>query len=443
MPSPGDVVELRPERPVVGGRMLARLGGEVVLVSGAIPGERIAARIERRQQGVLQAVTVEVLDASPDRRDPGADPACGGMTFAHVAYSRQCALKAEIVRDALARIAKLARDGDVALTPSPVVGYRARYRVHAQRGRLGFYRENTHDVCDVASSGQLAPESQACLEALAARLPEDAGATVAAFEWVENLPNSDRVVNLAMREPASPSGPLLAAVAGTPGVRGVSWTRPHAVRVSAVAGQPWVEDPVAAFLGDPVPEDSAAAVERRVEAEIAVLRRHAPAFFQANRFLAPVLARKVLALVGQAPYVDLYAGVGLFAITLAAAGHDRIVAVESDPISALDLQQNARAFRGTVQVAQTSVESYLGSVRDRRPGTLVVDPPRTGMSREAVRAILAVGALRLVYVSCDVATFARDARRLVDAGYSLDHLEALDLFPNTPHVEAVAAFERA
>jgi 23S rRNA (uracil1939-C5)-methyltransferase len=83
-----------------------------------------------------------------------------------------------------------------------------------------------------------------------------------------------------------------------------------------------------------------------------------------------------------------------------------------------------------------------GRVKPDQAATIIVDPPRTGMSAEALDGVLALGAPRLVYVSCDIATLARDARRLVDAGYALGRVDAFDLFPNTPHVETVVVFER-
>jgi 23S rRNA (uracil1939-C5)-methyltransferase len=173
------------------------------------------------------------------------------------------------------------------------------------------------------------------------------------------------------------------------------------------------------------------------------LQHHALAFFQGNRFLLPVLADRVRSLVPPGPVVDLYAGVGLFAVTLAASGWDSVVAVESDRAAAADLRANAAPFGDVLQPVEMGVEGYLATHPVGREATIVLDPPRTGMSKEAAAAIAGQEAGRLVYVSCDVATFARDTRRLLDAGYNLDHLEAFDLFPNTAHVEVVARFARS
>jgi 23S rRNA (uracil1939-C5)-methyltransferase len=146
------------------------------------------------------------------------------------------------------------------------------------------------------------------------------------------------------------------------------------------------------------------------------------------------------------PVLDLYAGVGLFSVALAASGRREIVAVEGDRMSGSDLERNARpaATGSALTTVLDSVERYLTSRRARphRLETVIVDPPRTGISTEAMTPLLMLGAPRIVYVSCDPATMARDARRLLDGGYRLDSLQGFDLFPNTPHVESLGVFCR-
>ena len=131
---------------------------------------------------------------------------------------------------------------------------------------------------------------------------------------------------------------------------------------------------------------------------------------------------------------------GLFSVCLAAAGRKRLSAVEGDRTSGKDLARNAAPY-GALRVSIDSVEEYLARHKPRA-ATVLVDPPRTGMSREAMRAIVAICADRVIYVSCDPATMARDARRLLDGGYDLASLQAFDLFPNTPHVESLGVFVR-
>jgi 23S rRNA (uracil1939-C5)-methyltransferase len=138
--------------------------------------------------------------------------------------------------------------------------------------------------------------------------------------------------------------------------------------------------------------------------------------------------------------VDLYAGVGLFSIPLAATGHLEVTAVEGDRASGADLRENARPYEPRLKAHVSGVEAYL-TARKGTPACVIVDPPRTGLSKEAADRLARVQAPRLVYVSCDPPTLARDARRLLDAGYRLTSLRAFDLFPNTPHVESLAVFD--
>ena len=137
MSGQGDIVDLVIEKPAAGGRMLARLHGQIVLVAGAIPGERVRARLESKRGGVLFATAVDILERSPDRRPPGDDPACGGRQFAHIAAPRQRALKAEIARDAFARIAHLELPAELPVHASPEQGYRMRARLHVQGRQAG------------------------------------------------------------------------------------------------------------------------------------------------------------------------------------------------------------------------------------------------------------------------------------------------------------------
>src|SRR6185503_4769954 len=164
------VVEVVAERPVAGGRMLARHEGQVVLVAGAIPGERVRARVERVNKRTTWATVVEVISPSADRREPQCDLRCGGSAYAHIRYERQRECKAEVIADAFRRIGKVQLDAAVPVVASPEHGYRLRARLHVRHGKAGFFREGTHVLCDAAATGQLLPETMAAVEATLAVL---------------------------------------------------------------------------------------------------------------------------------------------------------------------------------------------------------------------------------------------------------------------------------
>ena len=401
----GDSVSLTIEKPAAGGRMIARLDGQIVLVGGAIPGERVTARVERVGKGVVYAATKSVEEASPDRRAVDGDPECGGCLYAHVSYQRQLALKSDVIADAFARIAKLPLAQPVLVAPSPEEGYRMRARLHMRGQRYGFFREGTHDLCDARATRQLLPATCDVLDRLAAAVTS-LGLDVREIELQENADASHRAISLNASAPIDVQSSRV--LAETEGITGFG---PGAAVVETIA------------LG---------AVELS-------LRRSVLAFFQGNRYLLTPLVAHVMDQIPQGvALIDLYAGSGVFSLGAAVAKGARVRAVEGDRVSAADLIANAAASEH-VEPFEQPVEDFL-SASPKAADVLVVDPPRTGMSREALDGVIRLRAPRIVYVSCDVATLARDARRLVDAGYVIERTDAFDLFPNTPHVETVVVF---
>ncbi len=416
---PGTLLTLDVEKPAAGGRMLARHNGQVVLVWGAIPGERVSARIERVGKGVIYADTSQVLSSSPDRVDAG-DWRCGGNVLAFIAYPRQLLLKGQIIQDALARIGRVPLPAPPEVIGSPQEGYRMRARLHASGGRVGFYREGTHTLCAPAQTRQLAGNTTAWIARIEDRLDRNTVAGLASLELVENIAGDQRACHLELHAGVDPS--LFTPLAD--GLAGLSAARADRAGVEVLAGTPAVTDVVGGVR----------------------FRRDVRAFFQGNRFLIERLVSHVSSLVTEGPVVDLYAGVGLFGLSLAAARESPVIVVEGDPVSGEDLTTNAGPMGEQVRVERRSVEQFAALARDRQEdlsaATMIVDPPRTGMTREALAGAIDLRPARIVYVSCDVATFARDTRTLIDADYELGSLTGVDLFPNTAHVETIALFTR-
>ena len=420
----GQQLELAIEKPAAGGRMIARHEGQVVLVLGAIPGERVLARIDKADRQLAFASVIDVLSPSPDRRDPFVDPLCGGCLYAHVSYPRQLRIKADVIIDALVRLGRIPAPS-LDVEASPEHGYRMRGRLYVHDGRAGFYREGSHSLCDAASTRLLTSEAVTSATRMADALL-DRGVDVKSVEVTENLAASERALHVDAPSVARLDGSTLAALVRSHGLTGCSMRTAEGV---VAALDPAVGDPLETLT--------------RGRAARGVLRRSAQSFFQANRFLLPSLVSEVMdAVDADGDVLDLYAGVGLFSVALAGAGRSGMTAVEGDRAGSADLLENAAQFPGAIAAVRDSVEGYLSTARAGRARTIVVDPPRTGISRAAVGMIAGHGAGRIVYVSCDPATMARDARRLVDAGYALESMRAFDLFPNTPHVETLAVFAR-
>lgn len=424
----GQQVELTIEKPASGGRMIARHLGQVVLVRGAIPGERVRAWIERAETRMAYAVTREVLEPSPDRRDAGGDPLCGGALYSHIAYDRQLAIKSDVIRDAFARLGQYPIDQPIDVAGSPEEGYRMRARFHVHGARAGFYREGTHQLCDAAATKQLSGGAVAAAAGLAAALDRDLPGTAVSISLAENIAGDQRVAHVELEPRARVAVDTLSRAATDAGLAGIS-ARDMETGKPLHAGNPVVTDPLSAVAGE--------------HAGSGTLQRHAESFFQGNRFLLPALVAAVAEAAPDAGEVlDLYAGVGLFSVALAALGRLEVTAVEGDRASGADLRENARSQSPRLVTHVARVEDYLARRRAEAPTTLIVDPPRTGLSKDATAGILRLAARRIVYVSCDPPTLARDARRLLDAGYTLHSVRAFDLFPNTPHVETLGIFTR-
>lgn len=388
-------VVLDPTGMAAGGAALAREdGGRVVFVEGALPGERVRARLTEARKDFARAVTIEVLDASPDRVAPPC-PAlaagCGGCTWQHVSAAGQTRLKAAIVVDALRRIAKLADPPapEPVTLPGPALRTTARLAV-SPTGRAG-HRPR---------SGSGAIETDACL---------------AAHPLLEEL-------IVAGRYPGA--GEVLLRVSVATGER--------LVLVDRAAERVAVPPDVAVFgAGDRRP----AFVHEEVAGRR--FRISAGSFFQPGPVVAGALVAAVAAAVGDrgGVLVDLYAGVGLFASTLAAGRDATVVAVENDPSAVADARVNLADLDATVVAAE------VARWRPRPADVVIADPSRSGLGRPGAGVVAATGAPRVVLVSCDPASMARDTVLLAVSGYRLASVALVDAFPHTFHTETVSHFD--
>ena len=297
-----------------------------------------------------------------------------------------------------------------------------RARLHLRGHRLGFFRENSHDVCDARATRQLLPATADALERLMAAMRSLGLADVREVELSENIDASERVVFLDAS--AAIDASTLERLAGTDGLTGLG-------SAFGAYGSPYVTDSLT--IGD-----------RSLR-----LRRHVQSFFQGNRHLLGDLVAHVAARVPAGGAVlDLYAGVGLFSVAAALLRGARVLAVEGDAYAADDLRANGAAAGGQVTTIRGAVEGIGAELSSWRRASgvpaiesVIVDPPRTGLSRAAMESVLALVAPRLIYVSCARHPGARQPphrrRRLCDRA-----IDGFDLFPNTPHVNAVVVFTR-
>lgn len=409
----GELLELQVGAIAGGGGCVSRApDGKVVFVRHALPGERVRARITAATSSYLRADAVEVLSASPDRVEPPCPHAgagrCGGCDFQHVALGAQRRLKASRIAELLRQIARVERETEVEPVDSydDGLGWRTRVRLAVDRnGQAGFRRHRSHrvehvDACPVAS-----PEVGAT-GALRARWP---GATE--LEVVTGTVRGDAVISV------------------TPGGRG---------------GLPTPNVDAGIVVKGRVRRDPGAV---HMEAGGRTYRVSAGVFWQAHRGAAEALLSAVLAAIGDcrgSSIADLYAGAGLFAVALAheVGGEGTVLAVERDRRACADARHNGAGLHQLV-VDEAGVSPELVATGIGRPSIVVLDPAREGAGIAVMRALtgLTPTLRRVVYVSCDAASFARDAKALLDERWTLNSLRAFDIFPMTEHVELVGSFE--
>jgi 23S rRNA (uracil1939-C5)-methyltransferase len=407
-----ETLDLVPSTFTYGGEVMGRLpDGRAVFVPFAIPGETVRLRLVEEKRGFARAELLEVLQPAPERITPRCRHfgVCGGCHYQHLPYPEQLAAKTAILRDQLERIGKIPQPPLQPAVPCPLP--------YAYRNHVQFHL--TH-------SGQLGYHKQACAEVFAIQechLPAEPLAALWPQVEIEPVPGLER---LSLRLGAGDD--LLLALEGA----------------DPKAPEFGVEElPLSAVYLSPAGLQILAGSDYlMMEVLDRPFRVSAESFFQVNTHMAEALVTHLLAQLPAGPDLvicDVYAGVGLFSAFLAPRCA-RLVAIEAAPSACRDFVVNLDEF-DNVELYQAPAEDVLGELH-LQPQVVVVDPPRAGLDRQALEALLALRPGLLAYVSCDPATLARDARRLVEGGYRLASLTPFDFFPQTYHIESLSVWEQ-
>ena len=376
-----------------GGDGVARLpDGLALFVPLSAPGDRVRVRIVERRRRFARGEISEVLEEGPKRCAPrcAVFGRCGGCSWQHLEYSAQVGAKQEILREALVRIGGWKLPDELAFVPSPdSYGYRIRARLLAGRAGIGYRERASHTLCAVNGCPILAP----ALDAEVARLGAD-----------ENL----------VADASSEHEWELVA-----GQEGRVRSRPLELLDS-----PHASDPPGGIV---------------LTADGDSLQVSFGTFVQANGSLHSALRAAVLGLAGRGRRaLELHAGAGFFTLALARR-FSEFEAVEASPGAVGDLRTNLRAAGlDHVRVIEGDVEQVLELGVSPAPELIFLDPPRAGLSPGSLESLADLSAPRIVYLSCDPATLARDTARLGERGYCLASVQGFDLFPQTSHVEALA-----
>lgn len=408
-----NTITIHTTTPAYGGTAIGRLDGKVVMVKGAIPGETVEASVDEDRKDYATATATRILEPSPERVSApcGYYGVCGGCQFQHISYAGQVRIKEAVLSDCLRRMAKLNVELSPPLTGEPF-GYRLRGQFKLSPGKAGFYREKSRDVVDILSCPIMAPEVNG-------RFSEARRILAVADARETHITCGDGAT--ALIRPGRESSDDWASVAG----------RFMDAGFAAVAVETDRDAPTAYGRGYTL-----------LDLDGIAYRISPMSFFQSNWRLNLELVRLVtggLGPVSGMKIIDLYSGAGNFSLPLARAGAE-VTAVEENPHAVRDGNESADAngIKGCAFV-RAAVDGYgIPAGTD----ALVIDPPRPGITNIAMDRILAASPERIVYVSCNPSTFARDLRKL-GAHYTVESVRLVDFFPQTSHIEAVAFLVRA
>jgi 23S rRNA (uracil1939-C5)-methyltransferase len=374
-------MRLTMEKLVYGGAGLARTDQGVVFVPRTAPGDIVEVEIVEKKKDYATARLIEILEPSPDRQEPYCPnyATAGCCHWQHIRYDRQVDYKEAVLRETFHRVGHFDWNDAIQRLTGPDRNYRLRATFHVTNGRLGFIRENTNVIVPIRSCASLVGELN---------------------DFIGTVdPGPAREVHVI-------SSPEIAA---------------------------------SFVLNDGIFERSGRAT---IHVNDFQYRVTADTFFQANRFLLMPMVDEVIRQAGSSPgnVLDLYSGVGFFSIPLARVAKE-VIAIESSRTAVRLAQENAR-INQTWQLR--SVEGQVATTlrgAGLHPNVVILDPPRAGCTVETSRQIAGLKPDRIVYVSCNPATFAREAAVFISEGYELGRVTLVDQFPNTYHIELIASFE--
>jgi 23S rRNA (uracil1939-C5)-methyltransferase len=383
---------LEVEKLVYGGDGLIRHEGQVVLTPFVLAGERIDAEIEKPKQGVARGAVTAITLPSPFRVKPECEyfGRCGGCHYQHADYGAQLDAKKSILIETLERVGKLKDLPVIEVIAGEPWGYRNRVQFHVQNGKLGYLEKGSHKLCAIESCPISSPTVNRTIASLNRMLKDR--------RWPKFIRSLEVFTNEAEVQ-----------------VNIMEYDQPVAKRFFE-----WAAEEIPGLVTGAL--------------EYGQFRVSHGSFFQSNRFLATRMAGHALEGEGGKSAIDLYAGVGLFTLPMAAL-FEKVMAVETGTGAIRDLEFNAKRAGLAIDTSVGNVDEYLLQ-REDSADFVLADPPRTGLGKAVTTRLSALRPKRMALVSCDPATLARDLAALPD--YRIESLALVDLFPQTFHIETVA-----
>jgi 23S rRNA (uracil1939-C5)-methyltransferase len=418
------------EKLVHGGSGLARLDtGQVVFVPGVLPGERVVVTIRKKRKGVLEASLVKVLTPSKDRITPPCkgEVECTGATWPHISYPAQLEHKQDILLDTLKKIGGIEPKSLLPILPSPRTDhYRLRtqfnVRMKDNRQRIGFFRQGSYDLIEVNNAFLIHPFIDKVLKnirTLSDRLP------LLTELHINASPSGEvHLLLFSEQQPFPAMGPFFSEL---------NKTSPEVIGMTGFSGRK------KAF--------SVGRNQLTLEIEGMTLKATEGNFFQVNWEQNRNMVGTVLdfaALTGDETVLDLYCGIGNFSLPLAKQAK-AVIGIESGYSAIEDARANAElnGIPNTEFIADDMQKGLKALIqRKLRADVIVLDPPRAGATLKTIERMLAFVPQKIVYVSCNPSTLARDLKFFQLFGFRLDRLQPVDMFPYTYHIECVAEMKR-
>jgi len=435
-PQIGDLLELEIEKLIFQGAGLARWKGMVVLLPHCAAGDRLVARVSKIKGHYLEAEAQEILSPSPERvLSPCPHfPACGACQWLHLSPAAQRKWKERILRE---QVTPMERWGSVPIWPilpvSDPLGYRTRAQIKVgrkgNRSQLGFFRPRSSELEEIDVCPLLHPDLQGLYASLRAlKYPTLAQLFPALKEiWIQRgFPKGELTLALLTPFGERPALRLLhqRLRETCPALSGISLIRDRERGFYDQVGNPWVEMTIGNL----------------------VLRVGSTCFYQVGERGAEGILHQIEAWIGNGGLgrvLDLYCGVGTFSLPLARRA-EMVLGVEAQTEAAHWARENAQRYGlSQVEILQAAAEeALLSPLRQERFDLALLDPPRSGVSRRTLEGLLRLAPPRMIYISCDPSTLARDLGRLMEGGYRCQRIQPLDLFPQTYHLETLVLLER-
>ncbi|MBP3633572.1 MAG: 23S rRNA (uracil(1939)-C(5))-methyltransferase RlmD [Oscillospiraceae bacterium] len=445
----GQVLEVQITGYTSEGQGVARVEGLAVFVAGAIKGERVKIRIAHLGHTAAYGDVLEVLQESPERRKPQCpyEKDCGGCVFWHMSYEEELRAKAQRVEDALVRLGGIDL-GTIAITGAPsVTGYRnkAQYPVGLVKGKAeaGFFKNRTHQVVPVRACAIQGEQADAARQIVVDWMQEN-HVTV-----YDEKSGKGLMRHIYVRTAAVTKQVLVCLVVNGDGIpkekqlvekllKGVENLATVCLSIHKKPGNAVLGDKFVTLYGEGTIEDVLCGLRFRLSPR---------SFYQVNHDQAERLYDKALAfagLTGSETVLDLYCGTGTITLALSRKAK-KVIGVEIIDAAIRDAKENA--LRNEITNAEFFCADAAQAAKrfadeGTHPDVIVVDPPRKGLEESVIESVVSMAPRKVVYVSCDPATLARDLRRFAERGYETKKAEAFDMFPRCHHVESVALLAR-